>query len=141
MQQGNLDQKDALKFILAGNALFTIASVKTKKRFTYKIFKDRNIEDEFKVYSFIGNDNTNMSHYRKIGIIKKSEAQIKPLSEHSKTLDSFIAIDAVYLNLCIDFFMPSLEIWHEGRCCKCGRVLTVPESIAMGVGPECAFSL
>jgi hypothetical protein len=31
-----------------------------------------------------------------------------------------------------------LEIWHEGRCGRCGRKLTVPESVAAGFGPECA---
>jgi hypothetical protein len=30
-----------------------------------------------------------------------------------------------------------IEIWHEGRCGKCGRTLTVPDSIANGLGPEC----
>jgi Family of unknown function (DUF6011) len=35
--------------------------------------------------------------------------------------------------------MPAnLEVWHEGRCGRCGRKLTVPESIARGIGPECA---
>ena len=29
------------------------------------------------------------------------------------------------------------EIWHEGRCGRCGRTLTVPESIEHGFGPEC----
>jgi hypothetical protein len=28
-------------------------------------------------------------------------------------------------------------IWHEGRCGRCGRRLTVPESIESGYGPEC----
>ena len=27
---------------------------------------------------------------------------------------------------------------HEGRCCRCGRPLTVPESVESGIGPECA---
>jgi hypothetical protein len=31
-----------------------------------------------------------------------------------------------------------LEIWHEGRCARCNRRLTVPASIASGFGPECA---
>jgi len=29
-------------------------------------------------------------------------------------------------------------IRHEGRCGRCGRTLTVPESIDSGLGPECA---
>ena len=30
------------------------------------------------------------------------------------------------------------EFWHEGRCGICNRKLTVPESIASGIGPICA---
>jgi len=29
-------------------------------------------------------------------------------------------------------------ITHEGRCGRCGRLLTVPASVACGIGPECA---
>lgn len=32
---------------------------------------------------------------------------------------------------------PNAEVWHEGRCGRCGRALTVPESIASGIGPVC----
>lgn len=31
----------------------------------------------------------------------------------------------------------TLSIYHEGKCCKCGMPLTVPESIESGIGPEC----
>lgn len=31
-----------------------------------------------------------------------------------------------------------VEIWHEGRCGRCARRLTVPASIVIGIGPECA---
>lgn len=31
-----------------------------------------------------------------------------------------------------------LLYYHEGRCGKCARVLTVPESIINGIGPVCA---
>ena len=27
-----------------------------------------------------------------------------------------------------------IEIWHEGKCGKCGRTLTVPDSIINGLG-------
>ena len=32
----------------------------------------------------------------------------------------------------------TVEIWHEGVCGRCGRTLTVPESIESGIGPVCA---
>jgi hypothetical protein len=34
-----------------------------------------------------------------------------------------------------------LEVWHEGRCAKCGLKLTVPQSIMTGFGPTCAKKL
>ena len=30
---------------------------------------------------------------------------------------------------------------HEGRCCRCGRPLTVPSSVESGIGPECASKM
>ena len=33
------------------------------------------------------------------------------------------------------------EIEHAGKCCKCGRPLTHPESIRTGLGPECFTSI
>src|SRR5882672_9405186 len=30
-----------------------------------------------------------------------------------------------------------IEIWHSGSCGRCGRTLTVPESVLSGFGPEC----
>jgi len=38
-------------------------------------------------------------------------------------------------------FPAGFEFWHEGRCGKCARRLTVPESIANGIGPECLKNL
>jgi hypothetical protein len=34
-----------------------------------------------------------------------------------------------------------VELYHEGRCGRCGRTLTVPESVATGFGPNCAAEL
>jgi hypothetical protein len=36
-----------------------------------------------------------------------------------------------------DVLGSKLGVWHEGRCGRCGRKLTVPESITAGLGPEC----
>ena len=34
--------------------------------------------------------------------------------------------------------LPStVEVWHHGQCCRCGRELTDPTSIARGYGPDC----
>lgn len=30
------------------------------------------------------------------------------------------------------------DVTHAGSCCRCGRLLTTPASIAAGIGPICA---
>ena len=32
---------------------------------------------------------------------------------------------------------PAAEVWHDGTCALCGRPLTTPESVALGIGPVC----
>lgn len=36
---------------------------------------------------------------------------------------------------------PYVEVRHEGRCGRCGRPLTDPDSIKRGFGPECIQKL
>jgi hypothetical protein len=48
-----------------------------------------------------------------------------------------VLFETVMAHLRAKIKMPNLEIWHEGRCGRCGRKLTVPESIHNGYGPEC----
>lgn len=31
-----------------------------------------------------------------------------------------------------------IEVWHEGACCHCAKRLTVPASVELGMGPDCA---
>jgi hypothetical protein len=37
-----------------------------------------------------------------------------------------------------DASVDGVEVWHEGVCGRCGRALTVPESVERGIGPDCA---
>lgn len=37
----------------------------------------------------------------------------------------------------VDVLLEKADWWHEGVCGRCGRRLTVPESIDTGFGPEC----
>jgi hypothetical protein len=32
---------------------------------------------------------------------------------------------------------PQLIVHHENHCGRCGRTLTVPESVERGIGPDC----
>lgn len=132
-------QENALEFILGGNALFTVRSTRTGTRYTYKVLVNRQDSSLLKVYLMNGSDNT--TSFKMVGTIEliNGMGEFKPLSIHTKNSPSVVAFDHIFLNLSIKYPMPNLEIWHNGRCCRCGRILTVPESIINGIGPECAF--
>lgn len=137
--------ENALHFLLAGKAIFTLRSVKTGTRYTYKVSVPH---DTVKANGFngwfvsllSGPDNT--SDYQYIGMIT-AEHQFKLTRASKLSADSkpVKAISWVLAKLAANQEPAGVEIWHEGRCGKCGRKLTVPESIASGFGPECASQI
>lgn len=127
---------EATRFIQAGNATITLKSLATETRFTYRI---RESEDGRCFFVSLMNGSDNESSFVYIGIIRDGEFRWTAKSRVSKDAPSFRAFTWMFNNVIVGNVIPSaLEIWHEGRCGRCGRKLTVPESIASGIGPECA---
>lgn len=149
MMQGQLsDGNIARLFALAGNARLTLVSQKTGARFTYRIrAKDvpekegAAAPDATKTLYFVqllnGADNT--SDYTFLGTIFNGtdyrHGRKSPVSPDAPSAKGF-AWAWSYLSK--GQLPPGCEVWHEGRCGRCGRALTVPESIASGIGPVCA---
>lgn len=134
---------EAREFILAGNAIITIVSKVTATRYTYKIKRAKKEGTDlwsdtplWFVSLLTGPNNTD--DYSYLGILKGDTFQ---LTKKSKMLPTSGPVVAFYWlsRYMFQRVMPSqLEVWHEGRCGRCNRVLTVPESLAAGIGPECA---
>lgn len=129
-----------LRFALAGNATLTLRSRVTGERRTYRIRACDDKPGLFFVGALRGSDNT--SDYSYIGIIRDGE--FRHGEAKAKMGADSVAVRAFawswrYLS---DGKVPEqLEVWHEDRCGRCGRALTVPESIETGLGPECAEAL
>jgi len=132
----------ALKFMLAGNARLTLRSVKTGTRFTFRIrAKDVRKDEAASPPWFVSllNGRENESDYTFLGTIFEDRTY-----RHSRK--STVTPDApsakgfawAWSFLVKSELPPGCEVWHEGRCGRCGRALTVPESIELGLGPECA---
>lgn len=140
-----LSSKNIMPFILGGKALFTLKNSKTGKRFTYQVTIPHETKPENASIYFVklltGADNT--GSYAYIGYIRKVDNlytfHYGSKSRCSKSALGVVAFEFVFNNL-VRFGTnhADLEIWHEGQCCRCGRTLTVPESIETGIGPECA---
>lgn len=138
----------ARAFAMAGRATITLRSLITDARFTYKI----------EAPHFPGNEGTNAARdvsqptrfvkvltgadnetsYSYLGYIRRgvffhggSKARVGADAPSAR------AFAWTWKRLQQDTLPTSAEIWHEGKCGRCARKLTVPSSIASGFGPEC----
>lgn len=135
---------DVEKFVLAGNATITVVSKATGFRYTFKISKPQDFDAARPIW-FVsvlrGSDNERDFGY--IGQIKL-RGGIYAYERGRKCWPQFFsasgAFQWVWKHVTFDVqpeVDPRVEVWHEGRCGRCGRKLTVPESVESGFGPEC----
>ena len=125
------------KFIEAGNSTITIQSEVTGNRYTYRIKKTNPLADNYFVSLMVGPDNERSYEY--IGMYT-SISGIFFTTRASKHNDQSIPVKAFKFfcnSVKKDNIPPTLSVYHEGRCGKCNRKLTTPESIKSGFGPEC----
>lgn len=144
------------RHILGGNAKFTIRHKESGERITYKVKSaaaDRSMNwstgnqnrDLYFVSVLTGPSND--SDFQYMGLLTKL-----PFGDFgfTTTRNSRVGHDSLAYKIFMKAWSQiehgcrwpeSWEFWHEGQCCACGRPLTVPESIAMGMGPDCAGKL
>lgn len=132
--------------MLAGHAIFTVENPRTGGRFTYRIMRapdndERRSRRLWFVSVLVGPDN--VANYAYAGMLPEvgGEAGRFTMTRGSKIVGdapSVIAFRWVWDRLRDGRSVEPAVLWHEGRCGCCGRRLTVPESIASGLGPVCA---
>lgn len=131
------------EFILAGNALFTFKSLRTNAHYTFKVQRRMRIDvatgkqvavspPTWTVKVLFRPSNDDARSYRYIGSIGSDMYFTRASSDPQP---SALGFQWCWENLerCGERF----EFNHAGRCGRCGRLLTTPESVAAGIGPEC----
>jgi hypothetical protein len=125
----------SVDFILAGNAVFTVENTETGNHYTFKVQQPKPTTPHFvKVltgpnseqdYTYLGTifNGQDYSHGRKSSI--------------SPTATSEKVFQYIWPRILSHNLPPQVEVYHEGRCGRCGRTLTTPESVKRGIGPEC----
>jgi hypothetical protein len=125
---------DPKTFIKAGKAFFTIKSKKTDARFTFKVTK---CDEKDIWFVSVLTGSCNETDYSYMGCIFGDDFRLTKKSRFNEDCLSYKAFNWMWNMLKSGNIPESMEFYHEGRCGRCGRKLTVPESIESGFGPEC----
>ena len=129
------DPAAARAFMLAGKATFTVRSEKTGEHLTFQVRHWEKAKHGTMHFVSVrtGND------YAKIGVVlDRGTFRHNPAKSDLPFDDKRVqGFRYVFRHLCEEVMPPKCEVWHEGQCGKCGRPLTDPTSIAMGLGPDC----
>jgi len=136
---------DVRQFMLGGRAVFTLQGI--RDRYTYRVNRkdaepgSRWTEPAYFVALLTGPDNT--ADFTYIGMLDVRTGAIRLTRASKYAADSqpvkafHWAAGRVWRGVSIE----PARFYHEGRCGRCGRVLTVPSSIESGFGPECLGKL
>lgn len=140
---------DVDTFVHAGNATLTVENEQSGNRFTFKVSapKDRDTGkrdyDADRIFVSLLSGPNNEADYTYVGMIEsRKNPHAVVLTKGSRVgpdAPSFRAINYVLDHARKGKELPPVvHVYHEGKCGRCGRKLTVPESIERGIGPECA---
>jgi hypothetical protein len=130
-----------LGFVLAGNCLFTIVNESTKNRFTFRVRTPEEQREPAKMVHFVevlaGPDNGR--DYVFLGSLFNGTDYVHSnKSKFGRDCQSETVFVWLIERLLRGLLPESVKLYHHGRCGRCGRILTVPDSIRLGLGPECA---
>ena len=135
--------EDIKKFIVGGNATLTLESEKTGRWFTYRIKKLKNDEENSTFFVSVLTASDNEASYTYMGVILNKGKMIFKLTKNSKigeTAMSYKAFEIFFNLLQVNKVHADMNVYHLGVCGRCGRKLTVPESLINGIGPFCGNS-
>lgn len=130
------DADKARAFFLGGDARFTLVSWRTGARYTYRVRVGQGDRAPHFVLVLTGSNNE--SDYTFLGTIFEGR-------DYRHGRNSTIGLEApsarafgwAWRWLAAGKMPPECDVHHEGRCGRCGRALTTPESIESGFGPVC----
>jgi hypothetical protein len=127
------------RFMLSGRAYVTFESQKTGTHFTYRVAANKKAKSFATAPTHFVGVLTRPDTYTYLGCIfegrRWAHGHKSPIGQDAPSAKAFAWC---WRKLMVERCMPeTLEVFHEGRCGRCGRRLTTPESVARGLGEEC----
>lgn len=125
-------------FVTAGKAIFTVSNPQGV-RYTFRVKLPKEPRGEFFAAVLYGPQNE--SDYVYVGMVDGKTGTLRT-TRGSKVAADDVRTKVLAFALRVIWGRQALpagyRIEHAGKCARCGRTLTVPESIRSGFGPECA---
>jgi hypothetical protein len=128
-------------FVLGGKAIFTVSNDKGE-HFTYRVNSKKDKKDETKRVYFVGllTGPDNLRDYSYMGLLLQDEMRLL-ITKGSKFQGCPKSVNVfrwtMSLILAERDFPEGYNCQHAGRCCRCAKTLTDPDSIEIGIGPDC----
>ena len=129
-------------YVLGGNGVVTLTSDVSGEHHTYSFqtpnnnpYADKKFDDDVIFIRTLADSDV----WIYVGMYKGGRFKLTAKSNFkidSPTVKGIAYIFKMILNP--DYADERMHLLHEGICCKCGRPLTNPESIELGIGPVCA---
>jgi hypothetical protein len=141
------------RFILGGIAIFTLVSKKSGDRRTFRVRKAEDVDGSGRPHGFYvdlltGPNNTEDYRYLAYMWIDQRNGLGVKVNKKGFGAEAFQVFEWLVkrINAACVFgrfdaqvsFQAQAEFFHAGRCSVCGRTLTDPTSIELGIGPICA---
>jgi hypothetical protein len=142
--RGQIETNQILSYMLAGNSTFTVENGKSSNHMTFKVTSLQRIDKDSKKelwFVKVLSGQNNETDYTFLGSLQKNGNIVfykhSNKSRVGQDAQSVKVIEWVVNKLQQSNFPEHVHVFHEGRCGRCGRKLTVPESVTSGYGPEC----
>lgn len=117
------------EFVLAGCAIFTVSNGRGE-HYTFKVLSPAFGMKSHACYVLSGSNNE--TDYKYLCSMKDCQCHTNRITKPFEVLQW--AIRRIWRQ---DGLPEGYRIQHAGRCGKCGRPLTTPDSIESGLGPKC----
>ena len=134
----------ALRFMFSGNAVLTVVNRKSGSRLTFKIQRAKEAKHGRRPWFVKLGSGPAFDYIGLIGERSQDTPDARLRVKRGGTLQEQRGVAAfewilrtLNTSKMAATITPLIEIWHEGKCGRCARPLTDPESIKTGFGPEC----
>lgn len=129
-----VDNNTILEFLLGGKCECVILNKKSGNKFNFRLSLAKDSKSMYFIYTTINGVSNAYAGFVRVenGAYVYKQGTKGLMSEDDMPIKALM-----YVLKHHDKLHSDVEVLHVGKCARCGRKLTNPDSIHSGLGPEC----